>query len=412
MSAAPTATGELATDLAPAAAPSMPADAAPADSPAAAAVDAAPADRPAAADSPAPAADAAPADSQATASPAPVDSPSAATTAPPALFPAEAARPPQPPAPVRPTPARPAPPTRPDSGRPGSGRRQRVAGAVVSVVLVLVFAGLAARFLARQVGSSPQHRISQASARAAAQVRDQAADWVAGQVSPTATVSCDRMMCQELETNGIPAARLLALSSRRGDPLRSDVLVETPVVRGILGSRFDSEHAPAVIQTFGSGSDQIDIRVIAPRGAAAYLAALSADVAARKSAGRQLLHTGRITASAPARRQLAAGLVDTRLLVTLVGLAAQQPIYIMSFGDLGRDATQGIPLRSVDLAETPGVVSGNRAAYQHSMLTFLHEQQSPYLAALTRPIQVGDQRVVQIQFDAPSPLGLVSPTGP
>src|SRR6266496_1005524 len=97
---------------------------------------------------------------------------------------------------------------------------------------------------------------------------------------------------------------------------------------------------------------QISIRVVAPRRAAAYFSALSADIAARKAAGTQLLDNQRIIASAAARRQLAGGRVDPRLLVILASLAAQRPVSIVAFGDLAPGASPGIPLRSADLAQT------------------------------------------------------------
>src|SRR5262249_11368150 len=143
--------------------------------------------------------------------------------------------------------------------------------------------------------------------------------------------------------------------------------------------------------------------------AAAYSAQLAADVLARKDSGAQLLHSERITESAVARGQLAAGLVDSRLLVTIAGLAAENPVSIVGFGDLAAGTSPGIPMRSADLAET-GATAPARAADLRSMLSFLRAQRGNYRAAHihTMPLPGGKQ-VLRIEFAAPSPLGLLAP---
>jgi hypothetical protein len=123
----------------------------------------------------------------------------------------------------------------------------------------------------------------------------------------------------------------------------------------MVGSRLITADAPAAIASFGSGSMRIDIRVIAPRGAAAYSSALRADIQARKMGGTLLLDSPRVTMSATARRQLADGQIDSRLLVAIVGLAAHRPVSIVAFGDLPPGASPGIPFRSADLAPPAGM---------------------------------------------------------
>jgi hypothetical protein len=243
--------------------------------------------------------------------------------------------------------------------------------------------------------------------RASAEVR--AASWVVGQVSPAATVSCDQVMCQALEKRGVPAASLLELRTGQANPLRSRVLVSTAAVRRLIGSKAVTADAPAVIASFGSGSMRIDVREIAQRGAAAYLSALSKDIQERKVSGTSLLANPRITVSATASRQLAAGQVDSRLQVVIAGLAARQPVSIVAFGDLGPGASPGIPFRGAYLAGT-----GRTAAAQvQSMSAFLHEQPGPYTASYIHPERLGGGRnVLLIEFAAPSPPGLLGPVAP
>jgi hypothetical protein len=163
------------------------------------------------------------------------------------------------------------------------------------------------------------------------------------------------------------------------------VVVVTPAVRRQFGSRLDTVYAPSVIAGFGSGPDQVSVQVIAKDGQVAYLTALRQDVAARKAAGAQLLANKRITASAEAVAQLAAGVVDTRLLIMLPALAAVHPVQVLAFGQPAPDASLGIPLCSAVLSG-----SGRAAA-----MAVLREAGQP---------------VVRVVFAQPSPLGLLAHT--
>jgi hypothetical protein len=241
-------------------------------------------------------------------------------------------------------------------------------------------------------------------------IRDRAVAWVADQVSRAAVVSCDRVMCRALAAHGVAAASLLALEPGRADPLRASIIVSTAAVRSMMGSRVVTADAPAVIASFGAGNGQISIRVVAPRGAAAYLSALSTDVLARKASGTQLLANQRIIASAMARRQLAVGQVDARLLAVIASLAAHRPVSIVAFGDLAPGASPGIPLRSADLAWTGGTAGPSRAAHLRAMAAFLHAQRDPYLAAHIHTVRLTAGRtVLRIEYAAPSMLGLLGP---
>jgi hypothetical protein len=180
----------------------------------------------------------------------------------------------------------------------------------------------------------------------------------------------------------------------------------------MLGPRLNSVFAPVALATFGSGTGQVSIRVIAPRGAAAYSAALRADVQARKQSGTELLHSQRIAVSPAARGPLSRGEVDSRLLVTISGLSAGQQVSVVGFGDVGPGASPGVPLRSADLAETVGLGGPSRAARVQSMLAFLRVQRRPYQAARARTVRLASGAyVLRIEFAAPSLLGLLEPHG-
>ena len=139
-------------------------------------------------------------------------------------------------------------------------------------------------------------------------------------------MSCDPVMCLALRDGGFPASSLMPLGSAAADPLGSSVIVETAALRNQFGPRLASVYAPVVIASFGSGAARVDVRAYAAGSASDYRAALAADAAARRAAGRRLLGSPHIAAAAAARRELAAGRVDSRLLITLATLAAGQDV--------------------------------------------------------------------------------------
>ena len=229
-----------------------------------------------------------------------------------------------------------------------------------------------------------------------------AAAWVAAQVSRSAVVSCDPAMCRALRAHGVPAGDLLVLGPGRGGPLESQVIVATAAVRRDLGPRLSSVYAPAVLASFGSGSTRTEVRVIAPGGAAAYLAALRADRQARRSAGAALAGVSQITVTAAARRQMDTGQVAAQLLLMITGLATIRPLDILAFGDSGPGATADMPLRSVYLADNGG------AAAAHEILNFLRVQHGAWRPARARITRLADHPALLIEFAAPAPLGLIN----
>jgi hypothetical protein len=301
---------------------------------------------------------------------------------------------------------------RPKTQLEARGRRHGVTTGVILAV-VLLSAGSLAFLLTRHAVASPAAHRPRTGPTTAAAVRDRAASWVANQVSPTTTVSCDRVMCQTLKARGVPAGSVLELRPGKAAPLRSGVIVVTSTVRTMVGSRHMTADAPVAIASFGSGNMRIDIREIAPHGAAAYSSALRADIRARKLGGTLLLDSPLVTMSATARRQLAAGQVDARLLVVIVSLAAHRPVSIVAFGDLPPGASPGIPLRSADLSAAVGTTGLKSAADLQWMSDFLRTQHGLYRAAHITMVQAtGGRNVLRIEFPAPSPFGLLNAKAP
>jgi hypothetical protein len=207
-------------------------------------------------------------------------------------------------------------------------------------------------------------------------------------------------MCKALARGGVPDGNLLVLGPGASDPLGSDVVLATAALRGVFGGRLDSVYAPLVLASFGAGTARIDVRAVAPDGAAALRLALAGDLRARRAAGAELLRDPRLEFSASARAQVAAGGPDARLLITLAVLAAGERVQLLGFSDAGPGAGPDLPLRAARLA-----VPASAAA---DVLAFLRAQRPPYLAAHVSTAAGPGRSVLTIEFAAPSPLGLLN----
>jgi hypothetical protein len=300
--------------------------------------------------------------------------------------------------------------------RPG-GRPQRqlhVPASLLVACAVLIAAGVVVIGVSRhspgsgpaRPGGSGADRSAQAALQAAATARSQAARWVTRRVSRSAVVACDPEMCAALQSGGLPAADLLVLSTGAGDPMGANVLVTTPNLQHQFGDRLAKVYAPVVLARFGSARDQIDIRVVAPNGSAAYLAALRSDQAARKSAGTELLTNRQIQVSAEARTELTAGEVDARLLLMLPALAAVHPVRVLGFGGTGPRADAGLPRCSAVLAGWAAPTGLNEARYVRWLQDYLGQQRQPYKPQ-TWTSRAPGGLVVNVEFSQPAPLGLL-----
>jgi DNA-directed RNA polymerase specialized sigma24 family protein len=294
-------------------------------------------------------------------------------------------------------------------GAAGKGRpRRRRATQYVTAAAAVALAGAGFAVLPGLTGGTaadpPAGGAAQPAARAALKqagaAGDQAAAWVASEVSASAILACDPVMCSVLVRHGVPAPDLLVLRPGAAVPLGSALVVATAAVRAMSGARLAAVYAPQTLASFGSGAARIDVRVVAPDGAPAYRTALAAGLRARRAAGLQQLADPRISALASARTQLADGSVDGRLLITLAALAGAGPVRIIAFAGEGPGSSSGTPLRTVELAAP-------EAAAQ-AMLAFVCAQRPPYRPAradLSRG--PGGQWRLTMQFTAPSPLGLL-----
>ena len=262
------------------------------------------------------------------------------------------------------------------------------AAAVVSVVQV---SGTSTR----TASASRPHAAPPAWARGAAgTVRTQAATWVASQLSSAETVGCDPLMCAALRARGVAASRLVPLG-----PGAAGAGVVVASAAGAAGAGQQN----VLVARFGSGTSLVEVRTAPPGGSAAYQRAVAADLAARRSAGAQLLHSQRIGVAGPAAAQLQAGQVDSRLLIMLAMLASQHPWRVVAFGG----ASPGVAVAQAPFRQV--TITGPDAGDLAASLAMVRAQRAPYQPVRAAIVRLpGGQTALRIDFAAPSPLGLLT----
>ena len=279
---------------------------------------------------------------------------------------------------------------------------------VAALAVVLVAAGTVAAVLTSR-NQAPKPTANRTAGPATTTSR--AADWVASQVRHGAVVSCDQLMCSALATAHFPEHNLQLIGPTSSYPVHSDVVVVTPKVRRQFGSSLGTDWAPSVLAQFGTGAAAITIRIVAQQGAAAFKSALDADLRLRRAGGAALLASHQVTASAGARKYLISGQVDARLIIVLTALAAVHPIDIVGF-DAVTGASADVPLRMADIAADDAAAKLSSSAYLQFLDAVIRAQPTQYAPQTSGPVQSGGTSVFQIQFSAPSPLGLLGPQGP
>jgi hypothetical protein len=235
----------------------------------------------------------------------------------------------------------------------------------------------------------------------------QAATWVNAQVGAGTPVACDTQTCPVLTASGLSATQLVHIQLNPQSLSSADIVVVTPAVRKFFSNHpaLGADIAPEVLASFGP----ITIQPVDSAGGSAYQAEFSQDVQARIQVGKQLL-AGNVTGTPVAETQLAAGDVDSRLLLAIQALAQQQAVYIVAFGDSGPGVSAGVPFRAVDLGVTDPTGAISPAVYLQSMIAILngHATFPAFAHAGQVPLPDG-QTVARVQWALPLQLGLLTP---
>jgi len=296
----------------------------------------------------------------------------------------------------------------PDHGR--IGRSRRVVLAVVPIVVVAAAAGSAAVLTSSGTPAAAHHgRHAPSSPPTQAQIEAKAngqaaAAWFASQVSRQAVVGCDPVMCEYLLAAGFPGAQQYVLEPGVTLPGVATLVLTTAAVRTQYGASLTAA-APTVIASFGTGQESVQVRVIAPDGASAYVRAAQHAWAVRRAAGRALASDTSVHVHGTARFELTSGWVDMRLLIVLHRLAAGHAVYIVRFGDAGPGLPVGHSAPLLRVAVLGGLVAGHgrhQVSQLASVLRLLRRQPEPYHAELTVTDLAGGKVTVGIEFLVPS----------
>jgi hypothetical protein len=290
-----------------------------------------------------------------------------------------------------------------------SGQRKpfRTARLVAAVVFLAASAGVAALVLhaaphtAKPSSLSPLQRQTERN-------RVAAAGWITQQVIPGTSVACDKQMCSALTASGFPARYLHVLGPTSPLPLEAGLVIETPAVRSLFGTSLNARAAPAVLTTIGAGQEQITIRAVVPDGVPAFEHELAVGQKVRQQNETELLHgQSRITISVAARKTIAAGNADWRLIVAIADLASSQPVHIVDFGSEATNPSANLPLRYADLAENKAAAHMSSSAYLAAIRAALSKLPTAYGPLRTSVVLLRSGiRVLRISVCAPSPLGL------
>jgi hypothetical protein len=130
-------------------------------------------------------------------------------------------------------------------------------------------------------------------------------------------------------------------------------------------------------------------------------------VAARAAAGGQLVQNPRLHPAPRARRALAAGQVDSRLLTAFAALATIHQVDVVDFPGPAAGASAGMPSRTADIAPAGPGTRGSPNTIG-SLARFLRAQLVPYRPAAISVVRLASGRpVLRVEYGAPSPLGLL-----
>ncbi len=239
--------------------------------------------------------------------------------------------------------------------------------------------------------------------------RTAATAWVAQQVAAAAVVACDAQTCAGLTRSGFPAGHELQIGPKSKSLSSAALVVVTPELRTLMTTTDPSvgaDVAPTDLATFGVGNAKVTVQVVYPAGAGAYEAALKRSVQARMKLGQQLLNVGNVSASASAANDLTAGAVDPRLLLVIKAISNLAPVRVAGFADSGLGASAGVPFRLMALAETDPAAAVSASAYLKALHHLLLAHATFPAFNHVRQATLSDgQKVVEVEYDAPSPLG-------
>jgi hypothetical protein len=214
--------------------------------------------------------------------------------------------------------------------------------------------------------------------------------WLDEQLGPGAALHADALDRAELVAAGFPRKRLRAVGDPAGD---LDAVLVTARPQAGSPSRCPTGSLLATLPRWGGGPAEL---CATDGGAAATTAA--AERASRVRVGTALAGNPALRLDPGAADLLAAGQVDTRVMIVLVALAGSHTLSVADFPHAELEPPDA--LRRCMLITT---VDGARADTSRALHDWLAGQHAPFQPAVVRPDEAG----LLVGYRVPSPPGLL-----
>jgi hypothetical protein len=252
--------------------------------------------------------------------------------------------------------------------------------------------------------------------------------WVMDNVGSSASVLAPATVTKALIKDGFDSGRVIpyadGASGSTGAVSNPDwkccnvLFATTPVGDSSVRDGLPVALRPAYDQSralasFTENGRTTEIRQVLDGTRAQIAASLASEHTVLVNAGKEVLANKKLHLSAAAKQMVTDGQVDSRVLLAIVGMAARHDVSVLDFpiGD-AENAVDGLA-REVRIDKLDGKPLAAGSAAVSDADAFLNMQVDPYKPArmqLTDPDGSGSN-LLDIRYDAPGPLGLITPRG-
>ena len=243
----------------------------------------------------------------------------------------------------------------------------------------------------------------------------QAQTWVEDNVTRDNLLLVDDALWVDLVRAGFPRENVVwyykadtdpeVISRAPGGWSDYDYIVSTESVRTFPDASPVLEAAlenSVLVASFGSGSQQVDIRRVHPQGLDALEERRERDERARAAAGADLAANPRISFPEEARAALTSGQVDPRAMVALAAAAARHELTVAGLPPAPGEEGTVIPRRTVVISAVDGQPVGAGQPTE-DLVRLLEGQVAPYEPEV---IERGGGQLI-VRFDARTPSALL-----
>jgi len=256
-----------------------------------------------------------------------------------------------------------------------------------------------------------------------------AGQWVVHNIGAKASLLAPASVAKALTKDGFDPGRIIPYadgpSGSTGAVASPDwkccnvLLATTPVGDSSVRDGLPTALRPAYDQSralasFTEAGRTTEIRQVLDGTTAQVAASLASEHTVLVNAGKEVLASKKLHLSAEATRAVKAGRVDSRVLLAIVGIASRHEVSVLDFPIADAETAVGGLAREVRIDKLDGKPLAAGIATVSDADAFLNMQVDPYKPA---SMALGDEEtgsavsVLDIRYDAPGPLGLITPRG-